>query len=79
MTEIPDHLDPDCCCVNVGDALRLAFAGQQAPECPTHDQPTDMGAATPLALNDDAGLKAIIGRALGATTTSSTYREEFPS
>lgn len=73
---LPPTPQPDCQCVDVGDALRLAFAGEQPQPCPTHDEPTDTGAASPIALNDDAGLKAIIGRALAGNPTSSTYAQE---
>lgn len=68
MSAPPETAD-ECRCVNVRDALRLAFAGQQQPECLAHDHPADTG-ASPLALNDTAGLKAAIGRALGADITT---------
>ncbi|MCW2763614.1 MAG: hypothetical protein JWR85_3815 [Marmoricola sp.] len=59
-----------CACLDVADALRLHFAQQPMPPCPVHDVPLDLDTTTPIALNDDNSLKAIIGAALGAPLTT---------
>lgn len=53
-----------CACVPLADAIRLHLTDQSLPDCPIHDLET--AKSTPIALNDDTSLKAIIGAALGA-------------
>jgi hypothetical protein len=63
-----------CACLSVADAMRHHLAEEEIPECPIHDVSADQGSA--IALNDDNSLKAIIGAALGAPISSSTYHQE---
>lgn len=62
---------PDCKCVPVAVALRLALDGREIPTCPEHDEP-DHEAGTPLALNDSDGLTHVIASAFSAPVTTAT-------
>lgn len=60
-----------CKCVRVADALKLTLGGHDLPHCEEHD-PAPEPAGAPLALNDDAGLIAVISRAVGAPVNRTT-------
>lgn len=60
----------DCCCPSLADAVRAQFEERELPRCPVHDSDPGVPAGQPMALNDDAGLKAAIAHALGAPTTT---------
>lgn len=56
-----------CTCPDVRDAFRLAAEGHPAPECDVHR--SRMPNRESLALNDDAGLLAVISAAVGGAVT----------
>ncbi len=58
-----------CRCVRVEDAVRYSLEERPLPACPEHPEPEPTEATPRIALNDDAGLAAAIGRALGTTPT----------